>query len=233
MTPHIEAGYDDIAKTVLMPGDPLRASYIAKNYLKDVKQVNGVRGMLAFTGLYKDKKITIMASGMGMPSIGIYSYELYKFYDVQNIIRIGSCGAYTKELNLYDLVLVEESYTDSSFAYVQGYKDKTISPSKSLNKNIMDAANRLNKKINLGRIYTTDVFYGEDNAHEMYTVNNCLCTEMESFALFYNAYKLNKEAACILTVSDNLETHEETSSEERQDSFNEMIELALETAISL
>lgn len=233
MTPHIEAKYGEIEKTVLMPGDPLRAKYIAEKYLTDYKQVNGVRGILAFTGLYKDKKITVMASGMGMPSMGIYSYELYKFYDVENIIRIGTCGAYTDKLNLYDLVLANESYTKSTFAYTQGYENDVINSNKELNDIIVSTANKLNKKINIGRIHSTDVFYSEDNIEELYNQKKCICTEMESFALFYNAYKLNKKAACILTVSDNLVTHVETTSEERQNSFNEMIELALESAISL
>lgn len=233
MTPHIEAQYGEIEKTVLMPGDPLRAKYIAEKYLTDYKQVNGVRGILAFTGLYKDKKITVMASGMGMPSMGIYSYELYKFYDVENIIRIGTCGAYTDKLNLYDLVLANESYTKSTFAYTQGYENDVINSNKELNDIIVSTANKLNKKINIGRIHSTDVFYSEDNIEELYNQKKCICTEMESFALFYNAYKLNKKAACILTVSDNLVTHVETTSEERQNSFNEMIELALESAISL
>ena len=236
MTPHIEAEYGSIAKTVLMPGDPLRAKYIADNYLNNAVKVNGVRGMYAFTGEYKGKKITVMASGMGMPSMGIYSYELYKFYDVENIIRIGSCGAYSKDINLYDLILANESYSKSSYAKVQGYESDILKSNEFLNDKIKETADKLNKKINIGRIHSTDVFYSNDDFDDfddLYKNKKCICTEMESFALFYNAYKLNKKAACILTVSDNLITKEETTSEERQNSFNSMMELALETTLEL
>ena len=138
MTPHIEAKKEDIASIVIMPGDPLRAKYIAENYLTDYMLVNDVRNMLAYTGYYKGKRVTVMASGMGNPSMGIYSYELFKFYDVDTIIRVGSCGAYTKNLNLYDLILVEESYSDSNYAFVQnGFKDKIITSSSELNEVII------------------------------------------------------------------------------------------------
>ena len=233
MTPHIEASMGSIAKTVLMPGDPLRAKYIAEHYLDNPKQINGVRGMLGYTGKYKGKDITVMASGMGMPSIGIYSYELYKFYNVENIIRIGSCGSYSKDIKLYDIILASESYSESSYARVQGYEDDIINSSEYLNKKIIDTAKKLNKNINIGRIHSTDVFYGDDDIADLYNNKKCLCAEMESFALFFNANKLGKKAACILTVSDNLITREETTSEERQNSFNEMMELALETTIIL
>ena len=233
MTPHIEAKLGDIAKTVLMPGDPLRAKYIAEKFLTDIKLVNSVRNILAYTGFYKGKQITIMASGMGMPSIGIYSYELYKFYDVENIIRVGSAGAYTKDLNLYDVVLANESYSETSYAKIQGYDSEIISASESLNKKIEETANKLNKKVVLGRIHSTDAFYGNADINDLYNNKKCLCVEMEAFALFYNAYKLNKNAACILTISDNLITKEETSSLERQTAFNDMIELALESVLEL
>ena len=233
MTPHIEAEIGSIARTVLMPGDPLRAKYISENFLENSKLVNNVRGMLAYTGTYKGKELTIMASGMGMPSMGIYSYELYKFYNVENIIRIGSCGSYTKDLKLYDIVLALESYSKSSFASVQGYTSDITESSEYLNKVIEKSAQKLGKTLTKGRIYSTDVFYGDDDIVGLYNNKKCLCAEMESFALFFNAYKLGKKAACILTVSDNLVTHEETTSEERQKSFNDMIELALDAAISL
>lgn len=233
MTPHNEAKLGDIASTVLMPGDPLRAKYIAEKFLEDATLVNGVRNMLAYTGSYKGKKITVMASGMGMPSIGIYSYELYKFYNVENIIRIGSAGSYSKDINLYDLILVDESYSLSSYAKVQGYNDEVIESTKVLNEKINDVARILNKKIINGRVHSTDVFYSDCDIDDMFNNKKCLCTEMESFALFYNAKKLNKNAACILTISDNLVTREETTSQERQNAFNDMIELALETAIRL
>lgn len=233
MTPHIEAQINSIAKTVLMPGDPLRAKYISENFLENPKLVNGVRGMLAYTGTYKGKELTVMASGMGMPSMGIYSYELYKFYNVENIIRIGSCGSYTKDLNLYDIVLVLESYSKSSFASVQGYTSDIIKSSEHLNKVLEESAKKLGKKVTKGRIYSTDVFYGNDDIADLYNNKGCLGAEMESFALLFNAYKLGKNAACLLTVSDNLITKEETTSEERQKSFNGMIEIALDAAISL
>ena len=233
MTPHNEAKKSEIAKTVLMPGDPLRAKYVAENFLTDIKLVNKVRNVFAYTGLYKGKEVTVMASGMGMPSIGIYSYELYKFYDVENIIRIGSAGAYSKDIDLYDVILTNEAYSMSSYAKVQGYDSEVINASETLNKKIKEVALKTNKKIREGRIHSSDVFYADQDINDFYTNKKCLCTEMESFALFYNALKLKKNAACLLTISDNLETKEETTAEERQNSFNDMIELALDTAIEL
>lgn len=233
MTPHIEAKLGEIAKTVLMPGDPLRAKYIAENFLENVKLVNQVRGILAYTGTYKGNEVTVMASGMGMPSIGIYSYELYKFYNVENIIRIGSAGAYSKDINLYDIVLTTDSYSMSSFAKVQGYDSEIIKSDENINNKIKETASKLNKNLILGRVHSSDVFYSNSDINYLYNNKKCLCTEMESFALFYNAYKLNKKAACLLTISDNLITKEETSSLERQTAFNDMIVLALETSINL
>jgi len=233
MTPHIEAKNGEIAKTVLMPGDPLRAKHVAEKYLTDVKLVNTVRNIFAYTGKYRGEYVTIMASGMGMPSIGIYSYELYNFYNVENIIRIGSAGAYSKDINLYDVVLTTEAYSKSSFAKVQGYDSEFISASEIINNKVKEVASRTNKKIIEGRIHSSDVFYGNVDISDLYNNKKCLCVEMESFALFYNALKLNKNAACLLTISDNLETKEETTALERQNSFNEMIELALDTAIEL
>lgn len=233
MTPHNEASINEIAKTVLMPGDPLRAKYIAENFLTNVKLVNKIRNVLAYTGLYKDKEVTVMASGMGMPSIGIYSYELYKFYNVENIIRIGSAGAYSKDINLYDVVLTTEAYSLSSYAKVQGYDSEIIKASEFLNNKIKETALRTNKEIKEGRIHSSDVFYGNVDIKDLYNNKKCLCVEMESFALFYNALKLNKQASCLLTISDNLETKEETTAQERQNSFNDMIELALDTLVEL
>ena len=233
MTPHIEAKKDDIAKIVIMPGDPLRAKMIAETYLEDVKLVNTVRNVFGYTGTYKGKEVTVMASGMGMPSIGIYSYELFKFYDVDSIIRVGSCGAYTRDLNLYDVILVNEAYSDSSYAKVQnGYAENHIEGSSSLNFYLREAAENLGKSITIANIYSSDVFYKEnDNYKELYNKYGCLGVEMESFALFHNAKVLNKKAACILTVSDNLETKEETTSEERQNAFKDMIEITLESIL--
>ncbi len=235
MTPHIESKKEEIAETVIMPGDPLRAKYIAENFLKDYKLVNQVRNIYAYTGYYKEKKITIMASGMGMPSIGIYSYELFKFYDVKNIIRIGTFGSYTKELDLYDLLLVTNAYSDSSYALVQNNnKNNILNSSDFLNEVIINTAEKINQKLKTGTIYSSDVFYKEkDNYKELYDKYNCLGVEMESFALFSNALILGKKAACLLTVSDNFETKEQISSVERQNSLNKMITLALETALEL
>ena len=233
MTPHINAKEGSIAKTVIMPGDPMRAKFIAENYLTDYEIVSNVRGIVAYTGKYKNKQVTIMASGMGMPSIGIYSYELFNFYDVDNIIRVGSCGAYTEDLNIYDVILVDESYSTSSFAKVQnGCLDDVIKSDANLNNKIKNAALKLNINLNTGRIYSSDVFYTEDSVYEiMRDKYNCLGVEMESFALFHNAKVLNKHAACILTVSDSFVKDDITSSEEREKSFTTMIELALESIV--
>lgn len=229
MTEHIEAKKEEIAKTVIMPGDPLRAKMIAEKYLDNYKLVNNVRNIYAYTGEYKGFKVTIMASGMGMPSIGIYSYELYKFYDVDNIIRIGTCGAYTTDVKLYDTILVDSVYSDSSFAFLQnGSSEHIINSSIELNEKIKNAANKSNKKLIIGRIHSSDVFYKEnDNFKEISSNYNCLGVEMESFALFHNAKVLNKKAACLLTVSNSLVDGSTTTSEERQNSFTNMIEIAL------
>ena len=231
MTPHIEAKEGEIAKTVIMPGDPLRAKHIAEKFLKDAKLVNTVRNMLAYTGTYNGKEVTVMSSGMGMPSIGIYSYELYKFYDVENIIRVGSAGSYTKDLNLYDIVLVNGCYSESSFAKTQnGCEDNIMYANDTLNFYIKQAAEENNIHITLANVHSSDVFYKEnDNYEELYKKYGCMCVEMESFALFHNAKVLNKKAACILTISDNLVTQEKTTPQERQNSFDKMIELALKS----
>lgn len=233
-TPHIElTDLSKIAKTVLMPGDPKRAEYIAKTYLTDVEQINSVRGMLGFTGLYNGKKITVMGSGMGMPSIGIYSYELYKFYGVEKIIRIGSAGAYSKDLKIYDVVLASEAYSESSFAFVQSKETRSILPaSKDLNEEIIEKAKKLDIPLHITRIHSSDVFYREGDPiyEKMANELGCGCVEMESFALFNNALVLNKKAACLLTISDSFVTKEVTTSLERQNSFNQMMRIALELA---
>ena len=233
-TPHIEVkDANKIAKTVLMPGDPLRAKYIADTFLENVEQFNGVRGMLGFTGTYKGRRISVMGSGMGMPSIGIYSYELFKFYGVEQIVRIGSAGAYSPELNLYDVVVVKEAYSESSFAYTQGKEKREVIPSnQELSEKIMDIAKDLNIKTHYERIHSSDVFYreGESIVKDMYENKKCVCVEMESFALFHNANVLGKKAACILTISDSLVTNEVTTSEERQNAFTQMMKIALELA---
>ena len=235
MTPHNNAKLEDIAKTVIMPGDPLRAKFIAEAFLKDYKLVNTVRNIYAYTGYYNDKLVTIMASGMGMPSMGIYSYELYKFYDVENIIRVGSCGVYTDKLNLFDVILVDKAYSDSTYARVQnGCESDILSASEILNNKIRETGKNNNIELVEGTIYSSDVFYKEnDNYEEIRDKYACLGVEMESFALFHNANVLGKKAACLLTVSNNLVTNAETTSEERQNAFNDMMEIALESAIKL
>ncbi|MGL5521863.1 MAG: purine-nucleoside phosphorylase [Metamycoplasmataceae bacterium] len=229
MTPHINSKKEDIAKTVLMPGDPLRAKYIAETYLKDVKLVNSVRNMFMYTGTYKGKPVTIAGSGMGCPSIGIYSYELFKFYDVENIIRIGSAGSYVKELKLFDLVLATGAYSDdSSFSeLVLGEKKSVYSPDEELNKRIDDSAKKLNINLYKGIVHSSGVFYSSRKLEDTINVTKSVCVEMESYALFINAKKLNKKAACLLTISDSLVTHEATNPEQREKSFKNMMEVAL------
>lgn len=229
MTPHIEAKKGDIAKIVLMPGDPLRAKFIAETYLSNVKLVNTVRNMFMYTGEYKGKKISVAGSGMGQPSIGIYSFELFKFYDVDSIIRIGSAGSYTKDLNLYDIVLATEAYSDSNtFArLILGSNNHIEKPSDKLNEKIIASAKKLNKHITLGRIHSSDVFYSSRSLDDTIKETEALAVEMESYALFVNAKKLQKKAACLLTISDSLVTKEETSAQERQEAFKEMMEIAL------
>lgn len=233
-TPHIEVtDANKIAKTVLMPGDPLRAKYIADTYLENVEQFNQVRGMYGFTGTYKGRKISVMGSGMGMPSIGIYSYELFKFYGVENIIRIGSAGAYDPNLNLFDIVIVKEAYSESSYALTQnGQTQDILVGSSKLSKKLLDIASEKNIPTHFARIHSSDIFYREGNSivEMMYQEKGCVCVEMESFALFHNANVLGKNAACILTISDSLVNHTETTSEQRQTAFNEMIQIALEMA---
>ncbi|MGL4382258.1 MAG: purine-nucleoside phosphorylase [Bacilli bacterium] len=231
-TPHINPT-GPIAKTVLMPGDPLRAEFIAKTYLEDPVLFNNVRGMLGYTGTYKGKQISVMGSGMGMPSIGIYSYELFDVYGVENIIRIGSAGSYTKDLNLYDVVVASECYTESTYAQVQQHIDEQILPaSKMLNQRVKEYAQNLGIKIKEGIIHSSDVFYRKnfEEYKEIHQNFGCLCVEMESFALFANAKLLNKQATCLLTISDSLVTHEATTAQERQEAFHEMMKIALEFA---
>jgi purine-nucleoside phosphorylase len=233
-TPHIEVKEEGIiAKTVLMPGDPLRAKFIADTFLENVEKFNSVRNVFGYTGTYKGRKISVMASGMGMPSIGIYSYELYQFYGVENIIRIGSCGAYTAELNLYDVVLSTDVWSESSYAKVQnGYDKDVIAASPELNNQLSKISDDLGIKMHKKRIHSSDVFYREnfDEYKTIYKEHGCVAVEMESFALFHNANVLGKKAACLLTVSDNLVTHEATTSEERQLAFTNMMKIALEMA---
>jgi purine-nucleoside phosphorylase len=231
-TPHINPNGKTIAKIVLMPGDPLRAKYIADTFLSDVEQINEVRNMYGFTGTYNGRRITVMGSGMGMPSIGIYSYELFKFFGVEKIVRIGSCGAYSPKLKLYDTILVNEAYSESTYAKVQsGYDKNIIESSPELNQQLTDIANDLNIPLHVGRIHSSDVFYREDSDWKVfYDEHQCVGVEMESFALFNNAKVLGKEAACLLTVSDSFVTEQATTAEERQTAFTNMMKIALELA---
>lgn len=238
-TPHNNASLGDIAKTVLMPGDPLRAKFIAENFLKDPKCFNSVRGMLGFTGTYEGKQVSVMGSGMGMPSIGIYSWELYSFYGVENIIRIGSAGAYTENLELFDVCIAEKAYSESTYAETQqGFKEHELFPSKELNNVIIKSARELGIKVHPCVVHSSDIFYsaltGKDKEAYQKKIEDLKLdvAEMESFALFANARALNKKAACILTVSDNLKKHTATTAEERQNSFTNMMKVALKTAIN-
>ncbi len=232
-TPHNAAIKGQIAKTVLMPGDPLRAKFIADTFLENPVEFNTVRNMFGYTGTYKGKEISVMGSGMGMPSIGIYSYELYTVYDVENIIRIGSAGAYKAELDLYQVVLGSSAYSESTYAKTAyGYEEDNIKPTSSLNDKIKACANKLAIPVSEVVIHSSDVFYRDgDYIDSLVNDHKVDCVEMESFALFANAKRLNKKAACLLTISDNLITHAATTAEERQNSFTNMMKVALETIV--
>ena len=239
MTPHNEAKLEDIAKIVLMPGDPLRAKYIAEHFLTDVRLVNSVRNMYGYTGKYKDKEITVFASGMGMPSIGIYCYELYKMYNVETIIRLGSCGVYKPEIELLDTLLVDESYTEGNFAHaLTGEECHICEADQNLNNLIESTAKEENIKLIKGNIICSEIFdyyvkdFDEFKARFPQDLN-IIGAEMESFALFYTAKYLNKKAACLLTAVDSRFKTEEVSSEDREKSLDDMIKLALETALKL
>lgn len=239
MTPHNEAQKEDISNIVLMPGDPLRAKYIADNFLEEAKLVNSVRNMFGYTGTYKGKKITVFASGMGMPSIGIYSYELYKFYNVDAIIRIGSCGAYNENLNIFDTILVDNAYTEGNYAYeLTGNKENIVASNSELNKVIEETAKFCKIPYIKGNTLCSDCFdyyvKNLDSLMDRFPKDlNIIGAEMEAFALFYNAKYLGKKASCLLTVVDSHYKHQEISAEERQNSLNNMIKLALESSIKL
>ena len=234
MTPHISAKKDDIAKVVIMPGDPLRAKWIAENFLKEIVEVNSVRGMLAYTGTYNGKKITVMGHGMGIPSIGIYSFELFKFYDVDLIIRVGSAGTYVRDINLGDVLIVENAYSDSTYAEIIGVdvKNKMI-PGNNEMVNLAFETSKQNgidaKKINC---HSADVFYSEFTCEEWIKRSNSKVVEMEASGLFSNAIILNKKSLCLLTCSDSLVTHESMTPEERQIGFSKMIKLSLQIGIN-
>jgi len=235
-TPHNSAKRGDIAKTVLMPGDPLRAKFIAENYLENIVQFNNVRGMLGFSGTYKGKPVSVMGSGMGIPSIGIYSFELFTEFDVDNIIRVGSSGGYAENLKLQDIILVLDAYSESTYAKFQsGFDGDTIAASPALVKSLRDSAERLGVSLIEGCVHSSDVFYRTIKSEPDYwkRVNkekNCLSVEMESFGLFHNANMTGKNAACILTISDLLfNLKEALPPEDREKSFTNMMEVALGT----
>ena len=231
MTAHISSEIQDIAEIVIMPGDPLRSQMIAEKFLENPVLVNNVRGVQGYTGTYNGKKVTVMASGMGNPSMGIYSYELFKFYNVNKIIRIGSIGAMNKNIKIKDLIIAENVYTNTNYNnfYInngEGY----ISGSKELSTQAKEIAEKNNMNYHLGNILCSDTFYTDEDEIKKAADNNLLGVEMEGAALYLNAQRCQKQALVICTVSNNLITGEETSSEERQNAFTDMIKLALEMA---
>lgn len=219
----------EIAETILLPGDPLRAKFIADTFLEDVVQFNAVRGALGYTGTYKGKKISVMGTGMGMPSIGIYSYELIKFFGVKNLIRVGSCAALSEDLKVYDIVFGMSASTDSNFMN-QYQLPGTFAPSCSYSllekaKNVVDD---MNVEVHIGNILSTDIFYSEfKDAHKLWANMGVLAVEMEAASLYMNASRLGANALCILTVSDHIMTGEEISADKREKTFTKMMEIAL------
>lgn len=234
-TPHIECGKDSFANTVLMPGDPLRSRFIAENMLEKAELVNNVRGISGYTGYYKGTRVSVMASGMGMPSIGIYSYELFNFYDVKNIIRIGTAGAMQNDLKIRDVVLALGASTNS--AYASQFKlpgSFSAIASYNLLKYAEEALADMKVNCHVGNVLSSDTFYSDDkNAASKWAKMGVLCVEMESAALYMNAARAGKNALSILTISDNIITGEETTAEERRSSFSDMVYAALETAVKV
>lgn len=239
MTPHNEAKKEEIANIVIMPGDPLRAKYIAENFLTSAKLVNTVRNMFAYTGDYKGKRITIMASGMGMPSMGIYAYELFKFYEVDTIIRIGSCGTFTPNVKMGDTILVHKSYTEGNFSLAM---NNEICHTMEGTLSTIDVIKQVSKDTHLpiieGTILCNEYFdpYMDDIQKlfdRLPKELNILGSEMESFALYYTAHVLNKNATCLLTVVDSMFENKSMTPEERQTSLNNMITLALESSLKM
>jgi len=235
-TVHMETNKSDIAPLVLLPGDPLRAKYIADKFLEDARLVNTTRNMFAFTGKYKGKRITVMGSGMGMPSVGIYSYELFNYYNVNKIIRIGTCGAGSKDIKIDDTILATGAYSSGNFAYQWGkYKDHYLSSSMNLNSDIINTATDLNIEIKTGPILTSDIFdvYASiDHIRRECPIKNIKAVEMEGFGLLHVARVSKKDATILLTVVDSkYEPNKIISSEDRETKLNEMITLALESII--
>ena len=240
-TPHINASPEDFANTVLMPGDPLRSQFIAEHFLTDAKLVNNVRGVQGYTGTYKGERVSVMASGMGMPSIGIYSYELYNFFGVENIMRIGSAGAIKEDICVRDIVMGMGACTNSHFAD-QYHLPGTFAPiaGYKMLKTCAEIADNMGVRYHVGNLLSSDTFYNdEENVFEgfrstpSWSKMGVMAVEMEAAALYMNAARCGKNALAICTISDHLITGECTSAEERQNSFTQMMELALETAIRL
>ncbi len=228
-TPHNNANLGDIAKTVLMPGDPLRAKFIAEHFLKDAVQFNNVRNMFGYTGTYHGKKVSVMGGGMGMASLGIYASELYQFFGVENIIRIGSAGAYAPECKLFDVVIAQGACTDSNFAH-QYNLPGTFSAiaSYSLLEQAVELAKKNKANYHVGNIFSSDIFYSASpDEWKKWAGMGCLAVEMETYALYCLAAYYHKKALSILTISDSFITHTETTAEEREKSFTQMMEIAL------
>jgi purine-nucleoside phosphorylase len=235
MSIHISANSEDIAKNVLLAGDPLRAKYIADNFLADALLVSQTRNILYYTGNYKGQQVTVGASGMGCASIGIYSYELFTEFNVDCIIRIGTCGAYTTNLNLFDVLNVKLAASESTYAkYAWGIESDAIAYHGNAFQQINETAARLDIPLQTCAVHSSDIFYRKDSAMpEIATANNCRAVEMEAFALFANAQYLNKTAATLLTVSDIIPTHEQITADQRQIALLPMINLALDTIVKL
>lgn len=234
-TPHINAKPEDFGKTVLMPGDPNRSKFIAENFLENVVLVNNVRGVQGYTGTYKNTKVSVMASGMGIPSIGIYSYELFNFFDVDNIIRIGSAGSMLENVKVRDLVIAEGACTNSEYQAQFGLRGhySCIADFNILSKAVK-AAENLNVNYHVGNVLSSDTFYDDDpEASIKWAKMGVICVEMEAAALYMNAARAGKKALAMLTISDSIITGEGLSAEDRQNTFTDMMKVALDTAVSL
>ena len=234
-TPHISAQLGDFAETVLMPGDPLRSKFIAENFLEDAVLVNNVRGVQGYTGTYKGKRVSVMASGMGMPAIGIYAHELFNFYDVKNIIRVGTAGGLTTDVKVRDVVMGQAAVTNSNWAAQYGTGDVKIPAIASFDllKKAEAAAKEIGVEPNVGLIFSSDVFYDTTTDYDKLRDMGVMATEMESAALYMEAMRAGKNALCICTISDHLVTGEVTTPEERQSTFTTMMKIALETAVRM
>lgn len=231
-TVHIGCEVGDIAPRVLMPGDPNRAHYIADKFLENARLVNTVRGELAFTGKYRSVDVTVFSSGMGVGSMGIYSYELFNDFNVQSIIRIGTAGSYKEDLKLYDVLLADSAYSNTVYDDEAGIENVDIlNSSFELNGLVQDTAAIKNIPLKVGRVHTTVAFYTENKDYSRYIDKGCVAVEMETFALLFNAKKFKRQATALLTISDNLITHEEMNSEQREKTLDEMIKLALDSII--